>query len=185
MRRFLLLALVVFFIPRFSGAEERTPQKMDEKSTERYEHQLSFGFGLPICMFVRGSAFGEEFEDTTCIGEELLWMNIPIMYRRRFNDWFAAGGGVTLNLFPRGAPYKVGGTLRGGVRVYFFPDYIYFNLDFLLGFPMIDAIVPAVGIQIPFNEKVGLTLENEVSFTFLKDTIVGFWQPVLGLEFRF
>jgi len=143
------------------------------------QHSISAGVGVPIC------AFGaiEDMAGSSCISGDFLWFNVPIVYRYRVNDWFAAGGGLMLNIFAGGDVGAMGGELVGSLRFYAVPEYLYFDADILLGFPFFFSIAPSLGLAVPIG-SVSIFLENQVPLMFIGG-VLGFWQPVLGVEFRF
>jgi hypothetical protein len=182
MRKIVAIALVgAMSVPALSSAQ-LAPTGYEEGKDEYAlpTHQFSGGFGMPICAF----AVGSEWSGAGCVSSELLWFNLPFMYHYRVNDWFAAGGGLMVNIFAFGGFGMVGAELMGGVRFYALPDYIYFDLRILLGYPYFFAFMPSLGLSLPLTDSVSLFLENQVPMLFVAG-LIGFWQPVLGVEFKF
>lgn len=77
----------------------------------------------------------------------------------------------------------VGAELLGSFRAYAIPDWLYFEADILLGFPLIFSVMPVVGLSIPLG-AVSLYVEQQVPLFFFGG-VFGFWQPVIGVEFSF
>jgi hypothetical protein len=157
------------------------PVEVAEESDDYSGHNLSVGIGVPLCMFASVEGFG----GADCVNDEFVWLNFPILYHYRVNSWFAAGGGLMLNVFAvTGADVSaVGAELVGGVRFYAVPDWLYFDLNIMLGFPFFAAFEPALGLAIPLG-PVSIYLENQVTLMYVGG-LLGFWQPVLGVQFHF
>ncbi|MBN1770639.1 MAG: hypothetical protein JXB32_05210 [Deltaproteobacteria bacterium] len=154
-----------------------------EVDSGRPSHQLSVGVGVPLVLF---GAF--DFGDTSASGgywisDEFLWINLPIVYRYRINDYLAAGGGLMFNIFAVGGYGAVGAELMGSFRAYAIPDWLYFEANILLGFPLVFSIMPSVGVAIPLG-SVSIFLENQIPLFFFGG-VFGFWQPTIGVEFAF
>ena len=144
------------------------------------KNQISVGIGLPLCAF---GASGD-FAGGSCISNDFLWFNIPVMYRRRISPHFAAGGGIMVNIVNAEGFTGAGGELMGGIRVYALPDFLFFDVNIMLGFPMIFALVPAIGTSIPLGKSFALAFKAEAPIMFLGG-VFGFFQPVVKAEIRF
>jgi hypothetical protein len=171
---------VVYAEPQPAYATVAVGPEMD---TGRPAHQLSVGVGVPLVLF---GAF--DFGDASASGgywvsDEFLWVNIPIVYRYRINDYLAAGGGLMFNIFAVGGYGAVGAELFGSFRGYAIPDWLYFEANILLGFPLVFSFMPSVGVAIPLG-GVSIFFENQIPLFFFGG-VFGFWQPTIGVEFAF
>ena len=155
-----------------------------ETESGRPVHQLSAGIGVPLVVF-GAFDFGDEGSGSGAawVSDEFLWVNIPIVYRYRINEYLAAGGGLMFNIFAVGGYGAVGAELMGSFRAYAIPDWLYFEANILLGFPLIFSFMPSVGVAIPLG-PVSIFFENQVPLLFFGG-VFGFWQPVIGVEFAF
>ena len=149
-------------------------------------NQLSFGLGMIVAGAVSiGGASG-----VGVLPPSVLWFDLPLMYRHRVNSYFAGGGGLILSLASVGdgsggsRTFLAGGELVGTIRAYFVPDWFYFDLSVMVGYPFLYAISPGIGLSIPMGDTVSLYLNNEFEMTFL-GVFVGVYKPTIGLEFRF
>ena len=192
-----LLAVVVLgtiFVPAASSAQvvfvqgqvEPPPAVVVMPAQEEYVpvHQLQAGIGVPICYFAGVDSFGTA---SSCVNDEFLLLNIPIVYRYRINDWMAAGGGLMLNIFALGSVGAFGIELVGSFRFYALPDWVYIDANILLGFPWV-TFMPSIGVAIPLG-PVSIFLENQIWLSYLyalgSSAFFGWWQPTIGVEFFF
>ena len=138
----LALSLMVISIPAFAQEEggEASVETSDPASTSRLapdlskKHQLEFGLGWG---WLGAIAWGGSTEGGFYPAIGLGWLNIPMMYHHRWSPLLAFGGGLQITLlFASGA---VGGSANavGGVRIYAIKDFLWFDANILLGFPII------------------------------------------------
>lgn len=175
-----IAAALVFALPAAGLAQEEAPgaepaaadaEADASADSGRHPHQLSAGVGLMICGFgVSSGGCGEP-----------LWVSIPLMYRYRVNDYFAAGVGAMVQILGGGIP--AGGGLRAGVRLYALPDWLYFQVDVFAGYPFLFTLAPGIGHSFRITDSFAIFVENEVLLWFFD--FWGAWQPVLGVEYRF
>ncbi len=78
----------------------------------------------------------------------------------------------------------IGGHIIGEIRVYAIPDWLYFNLDVTLGFPLVFSLSPSMGHSFAITDKVHLFLENQFTLMVFAG-VYGYWQTVLGVEIPF
>jgi hypothetical protein len=149
-----------------------------------YSNLISAGLGVPICGF---GGIVDVAGGSGCIDNTFLWFNIPVVYRYRFHEYMAAGGGLMVNVFAGGNIGAVGVELLGSFRFYALPDWIYIDANVLFGFPWI-SFMPSVGVQVPLGH-VNIFFENQIWLSYIYAAgytlFFGFWQPVLGVEFAF
>ena len=154
----------------------------DEEPPAAYygsNHQLSLGLGLAIYGFLvgeRGGAF--------LLAGETVILDAVLDYRYRINEWLAAGGGMLLHFLPGADASWIGGAATGGLRAYVYPDIVYVDADLLVGFPIVVGGIFSVGVALPVGRNVSINLENQLvlGWAFLPIG-VGYWQPVLAVEF--
>jgi len=152
-----------------------------ETKEARPKHQISAGVGLPLYA-VAQSAY---LNGVGFIVDDLVFVNVPLKYRYRPNERLAFGAGLTLNILYLSPELNlVGGEITGGIDVYAVPDWLSFGVEFMLGFPFLFALAPSMGHSFPITDSFKIFLKNEVVLMFLGG-VIAFWQPILGLEYRF
>lgn len=183
-RRFSPFFLALFIL--VSGVAEcfaagQKPAREGEAEQKNPKHQISVGAGLPLyavtnSIYLNGAGF---------IVDDLFFMNIPLEYRYRPNERVAFGAGLTLNIIYLSSQMNlVGGEITGGIDVYALPDWLSFGLDFMLGFPFLFALAPSMGHGFSITDSFKIFIKNEIVLMFLGG-VIAFWQPILGVEYRF
>jgi len=163
-----------------SGSDE--PKLEADTSLEvKHKNQIMAGLGLMVAGFVSGDGFGG---GGSMLGDGLAWINIPITYHRRLNDVVAVGGGLMIHILAGFGIVPVMGSLMGGVRFYTLKDFLWFDLNLLLGFPVLLGFAPAIGHNFPVSDKVQIYVKNEFIMAF-PGMFVGVWQPSVGVDVRF
>jgi hypothetical protein len=144
-----------------------------------------FGFGMAVGMALwsrQGSDGASYLWDAN--GGALLAMEGD--YHRMFGDWVGLGGTIW---FPTDtdAYFLTGLGVSIGPRVYLWPDWVYVQVEAVVGYPPLVGAIGTFAVSIPLFDGARLRLENQFWLNILEDEaeFTFAWYPAFAAELGF